>query len=102
MRQGYLSKNVLVATLVLLLFLISAVSAGLVLRPSLPAGKSNFQRMAGAQLKGSLCAEYPKLIDATVETLTAGLSSKKFTSVDLVKVRAGLCRLGLDAAFQAH
>ncbi|KAH8592551.1 amidase [Bisporella sp. PMI_857] len=51
----------------LFLLLISGVTAGLMRKPSYSM------------------AEFPKLIDATIETLTEGLARNKFTSVDLVK-----------------
>lgn len=53
--------------LLVFLLLISGVTTGLVLKPS------------------NSVAEFPKLIDATIETLTEGLARNKFTSVDLVK-----------------
>ena len=35
--------------------------------------------------------KYPLLIDATIDTLGAGLKNKDFTSVDLVNVRSYPC-----------
>jgi hypothetical protein len=40
----------------------------------------------GAQTDFNVLAEYPKLIDATIETLSEGLMAKRFNSVDLIKV----------------
>ncbi|KAH8743914.1 amidase [Hyaloscypha sp. PMI_1271] len=67
MKQGIKRPGALLLLLLTLLLAVSGVSAGLIFRSS------------------NSVAKYPSLIDATIDTLTAGLASKKFTSVDLVK-----------------
>ena len=72
--------------LVLVPLFLNGASSGPIPRPSGLTGKSFTLRrliLNPAQQQSS-----PRLIDATIETLTAGLERKKFTTVDLVKVRA--------------
>lgn len=42
------------------------------------------------------CVDYTSLLDASIESLSSGLARRKFTSVDLVKVR------WLSLAYMCH